>query len=163
MKENLKSIFLCALLLLTCGCAALPDANRIQNNMDQMVYYMGVMSSGMPYMADSTRRMANNADQMKARVDGFIADLQKNSKTFERVVQNYSQAFIDSDKARNTNLENIRRELADLKEALRKSSGPTRGQNPNSADKDAQASLRDLESRLDTVAARIKQLEKKTP
>lgn len=163
MRGNPKSIFLSALLLLMCGCAALPDANRIQNNMDQMVYHMGVMSSGMPYMADSTRRMADNADQMKGKVDGFIADLQKNRKTLERVVQNYTQSFIDSDKARNTNLELIRRELADLKEALRKSSGPVQGQNPSTVNKDAQAGLRDIESRLETLSSRIKQLEKKSP
>jgi len=146
-----------------CGCAALPDMNRIQGNMDQMVYHMGVMSSGMPYMADSTRRMADNADQMKARVDGFIVDLQKNRKTLERVVQNYSQAFIDSDKARNTNLELIRRELVELKEALRKSGGPVQGPTSSTTNRETQASLRDIESRLETLSARIKQLEKKNP
>jgi len=150
-------------LLILGGCAALPDMNRLQNNMDRMVHNMGIMASSMPIMVDSTRRMADNADRMATKADKLITQFPKDKKALERAVQNYSQAFIDNDKARLTALRAIRQELSALKEALSKGGGPVKGPDQSGADRGLSASLRDVEARLEAITARVREIEKKVP
>ncbi len=162
MRRLLKIVTLLGSFLLMGGCAALPDMNRLQNNMDQMVYNMGVMASSMPLMVDSTRRMADNADRMASKADKFMGRLPSEKKALERAVQNYSQAFIDNDKARLGALRAIRQELSDLKETLRKG-GPVKSNDQGSMDRSLQNNMRELEARLEAISARVKEMEKKVP
>lgn len=142
------------------GCASLPDFDRIQSNMDRMVYYMGVMSSNMPLMVHSTARMANNADRMQSQVDGFIASLQGTRKTGERVIQNYSQALLDNDRAVIQNLKGIRHELGDIKETIR-SRGPVKGEDQAAINRNLNARLQELEARIRAISAKLEAREKK--
>jgi len=164
MKNNLIPM---VVLVVTSGCSALPDFTRIQSNMDRMVNYMGVMASCMPVMVDSTRRMANNADRLQARADGFIAQLQQDKETAERSIQNYSQAFIDGDRAMIKNLKGIRKELSEMKETFRGREGPVAApekiREQARIDRELQARLQSVEARLDAISTKIKQLESKTP
>ena len=111
---RLFKTFVCVVLVtgLLPGCASI---NRMQNNMDLMTYYMGVVASSMPQMAFSTKRMADTAEGLQKKSDGMIADFQKKGVSTERAVQNYAQTFIDNDRAIIKNLQGIKEELAQLK------------------------------------------------
>ncbi len=163
MRRFIKAVTIPGCVFLMWGCAALPDMNRIQNNMDQMVYNMGVMASTMPYMADNTRRMADNADRMAQRAEKFMTQLPEEKKALERTVQNYSQAFLDNDKARLGALRAIRQELSELKEAQSKGRGPAKSLDQSPADKSFQNSVGELEARVEALSAKIRELERKAP
>lgn len=77
MARILKNMLIASSLFLVASCAGLPDVKRIQGNMDQMVYYMGVMASSMPHMVNSTTRMANMAETMQGKTDTLLANLEK--------------------------------------------------------------------------------------
>ena len=160
MRRLFKAVTILGCMPIVCGCAALPDMNRLQNNMDQMVYNMGVMASNMPYMADNTRRMADNADRMAQRADKFMNQLPEDKKALERAFQNYSQAFLDNDKARLTVLRAIRQELSELKAALLNSRGPTQSLDQRSVEPSVQNSTRELEARVEALAAKIREIER---
>lgn len=159
MTKHLSTIPLVACLFLIAGCASLPDFDRIQGNMDRMVYYMGVMSSNMPLMVHSTQRMADNADRMKYQVDGFISHLQGAKKNGERVVQNYAQALLDNDRAVIRNLKGIRQELGDIKETMR-SRGPVREEDQAAINRNLHARLQELDAQLKAISSRIQAAEK---
>jgi hypothetical protein len=145
------------------GCAALPDVNKIQGNMDQMVHYMGVMASGMPVMVNSTARMANMAEQMQKKTDGLIADLQTRGGTAERAIQNYSQAVLDNERGVIKNLQGIRQELGEIKHGLRPAGGQGEGQEQRQVNAALQAKLIELEDKLAAVTSKLEKLDKKSP
>ncbi len=140
----------CALLLP--GCGALQGLERMQCTMDRMSYYMSIMASNMPVMAQSTHRMAQNTERMMGKTDTMIANLQQKGVTGERAIQNYAQAVIDNDRAMIDALKAIRKELGSFKEELRGS-----GIRPPPD----QAKIREMESRVEAISARLKELEKK--
>ncbi len=112
---RLLKTFLCMVISIPLlpGCASI---SRMQSNMDQMTYYMGVMASAMPQMAFSTKRMADTADSLQQKSDGMMSEFHKKGVSTERAVQNYAQTFIDSDRAVIKNLQGIKEELAQLKQ-----------------------------------------------
>ena len=145
--------------LLATGCAKLPDFDRIQANMDAMVHHMGIMSSGMPYMASSTMRIAAAAERMEAKTNGMIKDLEKKGGTAERAIQNYSQALLDNERAMIKNLQGIKTELGDLKHLLAKAAAPAAGGPDQGKDQvGLQAKLTDLEARLNSISSKIDQI-----
>lgn len=147
---------------LMAGCSSLPDMNRIQGNMDRMVHYMGVMSTSMPAMVHNTDRMASLAEKMQGKTDSLMSDLQKKGSTAEKAIQNYSQAFLDNDRAVIKGLQGIRDELGELRQSLRRPEAPS--------EKDAartnaalQARINDLEARLATLSDKIDKMDRKSP
>jgi hypothetical protein len=151
LKRPFGCLMYVAISALTCGCAALPDFERMQCTMDQMAYYMGAMTAQMPIMAHSTKRMADNTDHLQRRADGMIADLQKEKKSAERAIQNYTQANLDNDRAVIQNLTGIKKELSEIKETVRKEpKGPEKDQAKTTAELEAR--LRAVEARLDALA-----------
>lgn len=143
-----------ACLLLVSGCAGMPDLKRMQGNMDAMVWYMGST-------ADSTRRMADNADRMQGQVGQMVAALEKKGQSAERAVQNYLQAFVDNDRASIAQLKNISQELSMVRGALRK---PAEVPAPDDAKRreELNGKLRALQERLDTITTRLEKMEKRS-
>ncbi|MFH0822238.1 MAG: hypothetical protein V2B18_05760 [Pseudomonadota bacterium] len=158
VSANWKKLLVLAGIVATSGCASLPDMNRIQSNMDNMVGYMGVMATNMPAMAYSTQRMADNADEMKRKADGMLKSLELRGQTAEKAVQNYLQAFIDNDRAVVKSLQGIRDELVEIKGSLRpgepKKVGRVQSDQSN-INKDLQARIGQLEERLQALAAQV--------
>ena len=114
ISNCLRSFFIWLLsTALLSGCASI---SRMQSNMDQMTYYMGVVASAMPQMAFSTKRMADTAEGLQQKSDGMISEFHKKGVSTEKAVQNYAQTFIDSDRAIIKNLQGIKEELAQLKQ-----------------------------------------------
>jgi hypothetical protein len=147
-----------SLVLVACGCSRLPDLNRIQGNMDAMVHYMGVMASGMPVMVNSTARMADSAARMERKSDGLLADLGKKGGDVERAVQNYSQAFLDNDRATVKNLQGIKMELGELKQSLRQPATAAESQEQARVNAAVQGRLNNLEAKLTAIAAKIEKM-----
>jgi hypothetical protein len=156
MTRCLKSLSIILGFFLMTGCASLPDFSKVQANMDAMVYYMGLMSSGMP-------RMAASFERMEGKVNGMLARLQEKGENTERAVQNYAQAFVDNDKASIKALQGIQKELADMKLSM---STPgrslKRGQSADQAEinRKLQAKLVDLEARLIGIAEKMEKMKK---
>lgn len=141
--------------LCSLGCAALPDFERMQCTMDQMAYHMGAMTAQFPLMTQSTKRIADNTDHLQRRADGMIANFQKETKTAERAIQNYTQATLDNDRAVVQNLTGIRKELGDIKETVRKDPrGPVSDKEQARIATDLETRLRNIEARLDAIAPR---------
>ncbi len=163
VSERLVKILVAMSVLLACGCSRLPDLNRMQNNMDTMVHYMGVMASGMPVMVNSTARMANTAERMERKSDGLLADLQKKGGDVERTVQNYSQAFIDNDRAAIKNLQGIKMELGDLKQALRQVPATPDTHDQTRINASFQSRLGDIEARLAAISSKLDKLGQSPP
>lgn len=163
VSGRLVKILVAMSVLLACGCSRLPDLNRMQNNMDTMVHYMGVMASGMPVMVNSTARMANTAERMERKSDGLLADLQKKGGDVERTVQNYSQAFIDNDRATIQNLKGIKMELGELKQALRQAPGTPETTDQARINKAFQSRLGDIEARLAAISSKLDKLAPAQP
>jgi hypothetical protein len=136
-----KKLLVAASLMVLAGCGRLPDLNRMQSNMDQMVYYMG-------HMVNSTTRMANTAERMEAKSDGMMNNLGKKGATVERAVQNYSQAILDNERGMIKALQGIRQELSQLKQEK----GPV---GSNKIDPALQARLNELEARLAALTSKI--------
>jgi len=152
------------------GCASMPDLNRLQSNMDQMVQYMGIMATSMPIMVNSTARMADSADRMEKKADGMIAQLTKRaegtvtelrskSASAERAIQNYTQAILDNERAMIKNLQGIRTELKELKLGLGKAGDPAADAAQARINAALQAKLNDLDERLKTLSTLYKQRE----
>ncbi len=152
----MKVVFVTLCALLT-GCSALPNVRKIESNMDRMTYYMSVMSSCMPWMVDSTRRMADNTDEMKRRAEGFFDTVGKQKKGAEVAVQNYAQALFDNDRAVIGNLKGIRKELGELNASIRSNGGP-----PSRALRgpDVENRLAELQSQVNSLSAKIDRLER---
>jgi hypothetical protein len=165
MNLSRGKILLLGCLFLLTGCASLPDFGRLQGNMDQMLYYMGVMSSGMPTMVHSTRRMADTAERMERKSDRMLTDLTSRGKGAERAVQNYAQAFVDNDRAMIKSLRGIRSELSELKQSLPRSEGPvSRSGQADQAEvnRKLQAKLNDLEARFQALSSKMSKLEQQS-
>ncbi len=120
VKEKSKiaaffKMFLCMVLSVGAlsGCASI---TRMQNSVEQMTYYMGVVASSMPQMAFSTKRMADTAEGLQQKSEGIMSEFQKKGVSTEKAVQNYAQTFIDNDRAIIKNLQGIKEELAQLKQ-----------------------------------------------
>src|SRR5208283_5473308 len=163
MTQILKNILIATSLFLAVGCAGLPDVKRIQGNMDQMVYYMGVMASGMPHMANSTARMANVAETMQGKTDVLLANLEKKETGAERAIQNHSQAVLDNERAVIKSLQGIRQELGDLKQSFRPAGGSAEGQDQARTNVALQNKLNDIEARLSAVVEKMDKMNKQTP
>jgi len=153
LSKYLKLAAVGACVLVTSACGALQSLERVQGNMDRMTYYMSIMASNMPVMAHSTYKMSQNTDRMMARTDSLIAELEKKSKTGEKAIQNYGQAFVDNNSQVLKSLWGIRDELRSLKDMMGPAPGPTKG-----APKDRTS---DIEARLDAIAAKMADLEKR--
>ncbi|MGC8658155.1 MAG: hypothetical protein ACP5U1_03690 [Desulfomonilaceae bacterium] len=125
------------------GCASI---SRMQNNMDLMTYYMGVVAQSMPQMAFSTKRMADTAEGLQKKSDGMMADFQKKGVSTERAVQNYAQTFIDNDRAIIKNLQGIKEELAQIRA-------------PHPQAKPSENFLRNQEQFNATIAQRLGKME----
>ncbi len=155
---NVLKMLAASLVLVACGCSRLPDLNRIQGNMDAMVHYMGVMASGMPVMVNSTARMADSAARMERKSDGLLANLGKKGGDVERAVQNYSQAFLDNDRATVKNLQGIKLELGELKQSLRQPATAAESQEQARVNAAVQGRLNNLEAKLTAIAAKIEKM-----
>jgi hypothetical protein len=151
LKNRAKLILPVALLVFS-GCAGLlPDARKIENNMDQMTAYMGMM-------VGVTAKMAAAAERMEQKSDALIAGLEKNldkkGSSAERAIQNITQAFLDNEKAMIKTLQGIKAEIAEFRQAVQQSSA-TPGKQSSS---DAAIMLRksvELERKLGSLAGQI--------
>jgi hypothetical protein len=162
MTHILKNMLIAASLFLVASCAGLPDVKRIQGNMDQMVYYMGVMASSMPHMVNSTTRMANMAETMQGKTDTLLANLEKKGTGAERAIQNYSQAVLDNERAVIKSLQGIRQELGDMKQSFRPATGSTEADQAR-ANVALQNKLNDIEARLSAVVEKMDKMSKQPP
>lgn len=153
LRLYLKVASVAACVLVTSACGALQSLERVQDNMDRMAYYMSVMASGMPVMAQSTYRMAQNADRMMAKTDALMAELDKKGKTGEKAIQNYGQAFLDNNSEIIKSLKGIRQELRSLQDMLGTGTGPAKGPGKDRTS--------EIEARLDAIAAKMADLEKR--
>lgn len=134
------------------GCSRLPDLNKLQNNMDHMVYYMGIMCT-------STARMAAAAERMEAKSDRLLGELQKKGTSTERAVQNYTQSFLDNHKAEIKNLEGIRMELGELKQACKVPPRGAGGPLDQSHQDNLQSRLDSLEKRFTEIMSKLERSE----
>jgi hypothetical protein len=123
----------------------------MQTNMDYMVHYMGMMVNG-------TQRMANAAERMERKSDGLMADLGKKGGEMERAVQNYTQAFIDNDRAMIKSLQGIKMELGELKQNLRQPAAAAEPQEQARNIAAVQTRLNTLENQLKAMAAKIEKM-----
>lgn len=141
--------------------ASCSHIERMQCAMDRMAGNTAVIASVMPVMSGSAARMAYNSDLMIQKIDRMVADLERKGKTAERSIENYSQTFIDSDRAVIGNLKGIREEL----KQLRSITGPPASLPPSKPEADAgvQARLRDLEVRMNSLIQKIDEMEKRRP
>jgi len=152
VKTNVLRLLVVPLILAACGCArVLPDLNKMQTNMDYMVHYMGMMVNG-------TQRMANAAERMERKSDGLMADLGKKGGEMERAVQNYTQAFIDNDRAMIKSLQGIKMELGELKQNLRQPATAAEPQEQARNIAAVQTRLNTLENQLKAMAAKIEKM-----
>lgn len=153
-----KSVFLGMVLLVTllCSCSRLPDFSRMQDTMDRMAYYTGMMATNMPYMAQSTARMAAMAERMETRSDNLLSELRGRGNTMERNVQLYAQSFLDNDQALIKALNGIRKEIRELKTNLKAGTGPVSGGTGQpSANERIQSKLSQLEEQLAAISAKM--------
>jgi len=143
--------------MVSAGCAAMPDFNRIQSSMDQMAYYTGIMAQNMPCLTWSTTRMADSVERMERRTQAIVADLQGRGKTVESAVASYGQAFLDNDRAVIKNLNGIQQELGQLRQTLRSvpPSGLESPQDQSRLNATIQSKLADLETKLNTIASQL--------
>ncbi len=140
-------IALCAIALGGCG----GQLSRLQNSMDQMTHYMGMMAANMPQIGHHTGRLANATERMEGKADRMVTDFQKKGATAERAVQNYTQTFIDNDKAIAKNLQGIKQEISELRQG--QLTAGTREEGPDQAK--INASINDRISRLEAQIAAL--------
>jgi len=150
-----KKLLVTVSLIALAGCGRLPDVNKIQGNMDQMVYYMG-------HMTNATTRMANAAERMEGKSDNMVNDLGKRGATVERAVQNYSQAILDNERAMIKALQGIREELNELKQGARSKGAKTDAQEQLRTNPVLQARLNELEDKISTIVSNMEK-HKKAP
>ncbi len=153
--------FLCFAVTVLSGCASLPDFGRLQGNMDQMLYHMGVMSSSMPAMVNSTQRMAAMAERMERKTDVMIADMNSKGAGAERAVQNYAQAFVDNDRAVLKTLRGIKDELGHMRNNMASPAGANRATNQSQGAESRMLKQRVsmLEEKLQRIADKLSTLE----
>jgi len=156
-----KMVLVAAILLLGAGCSRLPDFGRLQNTMDRMAYNTSIMAANMPCMAQNTGRMANTAERMQAKVDGMLDNLGEDRKSAETAVQNYSQAFIDGDRAMIKALKRIRKELSELSRTVGERDGKAAPAREPRTEKELQARLERIEARLKALSSKLEGIEKK--
>ncbi len=158
VRGTLRILLPALVLVCVSGCASLPDFGRMQATMDRMAYSTGVMACNMPYMANSTARMAAVAERMERKSNGMISDLQNRGSSMERTVQNYAQSFLDNDRALVKGLKDIRREIGDLKQTIGRGRGSAQS-NPVDERTNAQlqAKLNRLEAQLAAISSKIDQ------
>ena len=143
------------------GCASI---SRMQSNMDQMTYYMGVVASAMPQMAFSTKRMADTAEGLQQKSEGMISEFHKKGVSTERAVQNYAQTFIDSDRAIIKNLQGIKEELAQLKQPYTSTKSPdTVSKNQERVNTSLMERIGKLEAQIQALSSRINKTETPAP
>jgi len=140
-----KTLLVAASFVVLAGCGSL---NKVQSNMDQMLYNMG-------HMANSTARMANTAERMEAKSDGLMNNLGKKGTTVERAVQNYSQAILDNERGMIKALQGIRQELSQLQQQKGPVGPKTESYERLKADPVLQARLNELEARLAAIESKI--------
>ncbi|MGO8823084.1 MAG: hypothetical protein ACLQT6_17505 [Desulfomonilaceae bacterium] len=156
---RLFKIFLCVVFstALFPGCASI---SRMQSNMDQMTYYMGVVASAMPQMAFSTKRMADTAEGLQQKSEGMMSDFHKKGVSTERAVQNYAQTFIDSDRAIIKNLQGIKEELAQLKQPYTSTKSPdTISKNQERVNTALLERIGKLETQIQALSSKVNKTE----
>ncbi len=163
MLGIVKRVAIVSLVLLASGCASLPDVNRIQGNMDKMVHYMGIMSTTMPAMVYNTGRMADTAERMQRKSDGMLADLQKKGGTAEKAIQNYSQAFLDNDRAVIKGLQGIKEELSEVRQSIKHTDTTQDAREQARAASALQAKMNALEAKLSALSDKVDKLDRKSP
>ena len=146
--------------LLISGCASLPDVNRLQNNMDTMAHYMGVMAGSMPMMAHNTARMADAADRMEQKSNALLNDLQKRGGTAERAIQNYSQALLDNERSMIKSLKGIQGELGELKQSLSGAGRSPRSDGKERLNAEVMSRLSAIETRLTALTSQMDQMNR---
>lgn len=139
------------------SCSRLPDLNRMQDTMDRMAHYTGVMASNMPYMAQSTARMAAVAERMEGRSGKMISELQSRGDAVERTFQNYAQSFIDNDRALIKTLKDIRQEIGELRMQLKPSGSASSAVDQSRNNEKLQEKLTQLESQLTAISRQMAQ------
>jgi hypothetical protein len=137
--------------LIFAGCAALPDARKIENNMDSMVGYMGMMVGVTSRMASVAERMEQKSDTMLA---GLEKSLDKKGSSAERAVQNITQAFLDNEKAMIKSLQAIKQELSEFRQSVERHPG-TPGKTSSTNVPEMQGKLVELERKLASLAGQI--------
>lgn len=147
------ALIVCAAALSGCG----GQLARLQNSMDQMTYYMGVMAANMPQIGHQAGRLANATERMEGKADRLVGDFQKKGASAERAVQNYTQTFIDNDKAIAKNLQGIKQEISELKQG-QLASGPRPEGAPDQAKTNASINERisRLEAQIATLNSKLK-------
>ncbi|GEM_PF-510254 len=156
MTHSLKRIAIVVGFVLLSGCASLPNFSRIQSNMDAMVYYMSIMSTGMPRMAAAAERMERKANRM-------LGNLEEKGENTEKAFQNYTQASVDNGRAMIKALRGIRTELADMKLSMStpgRSLKQARKTDQTEINRKLQAKLVDLEARLIGIAEKMEKTKK---
>ena len=131
------------------GCGG--QLSRLQNSMDLMTYHMGTMAANMPQIGHHAGRLANATERLEGKADRMVTDFQKKGATAERAVQNYTQTFIDNDKAIAKNLQGIKQEISELKQGQH--TAGTRVEGPDQAK--INASINDRISRLEAQIAAL--------
>jgi hypothetical protein len=153
--SKISRIWVAVILMCASGCASLPDVNRMQNNMDQMTMYMGMM-------VQSTGAMAATAQRMEQKSNNLMGGLEKKGSSAERAIQNYSQALLDNQRGVIKNLQGIRDELSTGKTGLQPTSAAG-GSVDQAKLNSMQNKIDDLEKRLATINAKMKGLESGKP
>jgi hypothetical protein len=124
--------------------------------MDQMLYHMGVMSSSMPVMVNSTQRMAAMAERMERKTDRMLMDMNEKGEGAERAVQNYAQAFVDNDRAVLKTLRGIKDELGHMRNSMASAGGSDRAVRPA-----ADTETRMLKQRISTLEEKLARIARK--
>lgn len=148
-KKYIKTVCIALSAIALGGCGG--QLNRLQNSMDQMTYYMGMMAANMPQIGHHAGRLANATERMEGKADRIATDFQKKGATAERAVQNYTQTFIDNDKAIVKNLQGIKQEISELKQGQLVSGARTEGLDQAKIN----ASINDRISRLEAQIAAL--------
>lgn len=148
-KKYIKTVCIALSAIALGGCGG--HLNRLQNSMDQMTYYMGMMAANMPQIGHQAGRLANATERMEGKAERIVTDFQKKGATAERAVQNYTQTFIDNDKAIAKNLQGIKQEISELKQGQLVPGA--RAEGPDQAK--INASINDRISRLEAQIAAL--------
>lgn len=124
---------------------------------------MGIMSTTMPAMVYNTGRMADTAERMQRKSDGMLADLQKKGGTAEKAIQNYSQAFLDNDRAVIKGLQGIKEELSEVRQSIKHTDTTQDAREQARAAAALQAKMNALEAKLSALSEKVDKLDRKSP
>jgi uncharacterized protein YceK len=145
-------ILVLACLCLFSGCSSM---NRMICAMESTAASANAMAAYMPLMAQSTARMADNADRAIPKLERMGAGVEKKSAAVESNIQNYAQSFIDNDRLLIRNLKGIREELQNLRTAIPRARGRSAQSDADPTNAKLLKKVNDLEARLRQLSARL--------